>query len=74
LGVAAAVAGDEFEEASEAEGTPLNGAEVAIELTYRMQLTPWLAVQPDIQYIVDPGFDEDVGNALALGTRVEVAF
>jgi porin len=74
LGVAAAVAGDEFEEASEAEGTPLSGAEVAIELTYRMQLTPWLAVQPDIQYIVDPGFDEDVGNALALGTRVEVAF
>lgn len=74
LGIAAAIPGDEFERASEDAGTPVDGAEVAIELTYRMQLTPWLSLQPDLQYIVNPGFGDGVDDALALGTRIEIAF
>jgi len=34
--------------------------ESTIELTYRLVLTPWLAVQPSLQWIVNPG-----GNAAA---------
>lgn len=29
--------------------------ELALETFYKMQLTPWLFVQPDLQYIVNPG-------------------
>lgn len=35
-------------------------AECAIEAFYSLQLTPWLSIQPDLQYVIDPG-----GNALA---------
>ena len=74
LGVAAAFAGHEFQDASKEAGIDADGAEVAIELTYRAQLTPWLAVQPDLQYIVNPSFDPSVDDALALGARFEVSF
>lgn len=74
LGVAAAFAGHEFEREGDEAGVNVDGAEVAIELTYRAQLTPWLALQPDVQYIVNPSFDPRVDDALALGARLEVAF
>lgn len=74
LGVAAAFAGDALERAASDDGVDLRAAEVAIELTYRFQVTPWLAVQPDLQVIVDPGFDPELGDAVALGVRFEAAF
>ena len=74
LGVAAAFAGHEFERASEADGSAVKDAEVAIELRHRMQLAPWLSVQPDLQYIVNPGFDAHLDDALVLGARAELAF
>ena len=49
-------------------------AETVVELTYRAALTPWLTVQPDAQYVVDPGGDPGLRNALALGLRAEVGF
>ena len=48
------------------------GAEVAVELTYRFVLTDWLALQPDIQYIVNPGTDPTLSNALTLAIRAEL--
>ena len=68
-GVAIAVAGtsDGFRETS-----PATGAEVAVELTYRFVLTDWLALQPDIQYIVNPGTDPTLSNALTLAIRAEL--
>ena len=48
-------------------------AETAVEFFYKAQLTGWLAVQPDLQYITNPGGDIDK-NALVLGGRVEFVF
>lgn len=48
-------------------------SETTFELFYRAQITDALAVKPDIQYIVHPGGD-DVGSALAIGLRWELAF
>jgi len=39
------------------------------ETFYRAQLTPWLAVQPDVQYVVNPGGAGE--NAFAAGLRVD---
>ena len=68
-GLAVAVAGtsDGFRATS-----PATGTEVAIELTYRFALTDWLALQPDLQYIVSPGTDPALSNALTLGIRAEL--
>ena len=52
----------------------MDGAEVNLELTGSFRATDWLTIQPDIQYVVNPGFDPDVKNALALGLRFEVVF
>jgi porin len=33
---------------------PVRSSEAMIEMTYQAQLNPWLMVQPDLQYIVNP--------------------
>ena len=46
--------------------------EVALEWTYRTPVLPWLSLQPDLQYIINPGARGDVANALVLGLRTSV--
>ena len=74
VGVASAHVGHDFRVAQRAAGTPVRDAEIALEFTYRLQLAPWLALQPDVQYVINPGVDSAIDNALALGSRFEIAF
>ncbi len=53
---------------------PLPDYEGVLEITYQVNLTPWLSVQPDLQYIIHPGGSPRYGNALVLGTRTVVTF
>jgi porin len=48
-------------------------AETALELTYLVAPAPWLSVQPDLQYVIDPGTDGALDDALVLGLRVQIA-
>jgi porin len=50
------------------------GREWAIELTYQAQITPWFTLQPDVQYIIQPGASTALGNALVVGLSAAVAF
>lgn len=50
------------------------GHETVIELTYKITLTPWLMVQPDLQYIVHPGGSTAIPNVVALGIRLDMLF
>lgn len=63
-----------FKAASAVAGMPLDSAKTAFELTYSDMLTPWLAVQPDVQYIINSGTDQALDNALVLGGRLTIAF
>ncbi|PKP91950.1 MAG: carbohydrate porin [Alphaproteobacteria bacterium HGW-Alphaproteobacteria-16] len=54
--------------------TGASPAEIAVEATYRTQLTPWLAVQPNIHYIRRPSADPTIADALVLGIRTEISF
>ena len=49
------------------------GRETAVELTYQAQLWSWLKVQPDFQWIIDPGMSTSAANAVQGGVRMEVA-
>jgi porin len=49
-----------------------NSQETDLELTYRVQLKPWLAVQPTLQGIINPGLDPSAKDAWIIGTRVEI--
>ncbi|MCB2107228.1 MAG: carbohydrate porin [Rhodobacteraceae bacterium] len=72
--IAHAVNGDTFRTLQTAAGTPVDKAETSFEFTYRAQLTDWLAIQPDVQWIVNPGTDPTLKDAVAIGLRFEVGF
>jgi porin len=62
-------------------GTPYAQGEPIIEATYRARLTPWLKVQPDLQYVINPGAGiptaqsaAPLKNALVVGVRCTVDF
>jgi porin len=46
--------------------------ELMLELTHTFQATPWLKIQPDVQWIVHPGGSSDIPNALVLGMHLVV--
>ena len=74
IAVASARNGSHYMEQQEQLGTPAQRSETAIELTYLAQISKWLAVQPDLQYIVHPNTDPAIKNALAFLLRFEVSF
>jgi porin len=76
LGVAFTTAqtGRPHRRARAALGAPVDKHETAVELTYRAQVTPWLAVQPDVQYVINPGADPALKNALVVGLRFEMGW
>lgn len=67
--------GASYVELSDRPGSGLTeGSEVAHEIFYLAQLTPWLFVQPDVQYITDPGGDATLGDAVVITVRVGLLF
>ena len=48
--------------------------ETQFELTFSDQISEHVTLQPDLQYVVNPGGDRSVDNALVLGLRVGIGF
>ena len=44
-------------------------AETNIEFTYARRVARFLTVQPDVQYVIDPGWSATTRNALVVGVR-----
>jgi porin len=61
---------------------PTQGGETYLEVSYQYQATPWWQLQPDIQYVFNPGGgvanpnnpSARVGNELVLGVRTNILF
>ncbi len=61
---------------------PVRGHESFVELTYQYQLKPWIQLQPDIQYVFNPGAgipnlnapETRIANELVLGLRTNISF
>jgi porin len=51
-------------------GSPVPHGEYTTELYYSYLLLPWLAVRPDVQFIVDPGGLTHSANVVVLGARI----
>ncbi len=65
--------------AEEDEPRPLPRAEIVLEVTYQAQVTGWLQVQPDLQYIIFPaGQLTSEGhlphNAVFIGVQTTISF
>lgn len=54
-------------------GAGLN-SQTVVELTYAISVTPFIVVQPDIQYFFDPAANGTVPDTLVVGAQIAVAF
>ena len=52
----------------------MDSHETAVELTYRAQVFPWLAIQPGVQAIFNPGADSSLDNAVVSILRFQINF
>jgi porin len=50
------------------------GGETTIEADYQYNPAPWLSIQPDVQYIFDPGGDSSRDDIMVVGLRTIVKF
>jgi porin len=48
---------------------PVQGGETFVEVTYQYQLTPWCNLQPDFQYVFNPG--GGLSNPSSPGQRIK---
>ncbi len=76
LGFAMAMArnGSHYIENQQQLGLPFAAAETALELSYLSQVKSWLAIQPDLQYVIHPNTDPRRDNALVAQLRMEAKF
>lgn len=66
--------GEQFEDALRDTGRRYDTRESVLELTYNLQLTGWLRLQPDVQYIINPGAGVPIPDAVVVGGRFAVTF
>lgn len=66
--------GDKYMAAQAANATPADRNEYGFELYYRDMLTPYMSIQPDMQYIINPGIRPNLDNAFLLGLRSGIVF
>lgn len=64
---------DKWRKAQAVGGTATEHTEDALEVTYRYGVTPWFAIQPNYQYIRNPGGASGMSSAKVIGVRLELA-
>jgi porin len=75
LGLAVTIAQrNQLLDLADATEQPDRAAETSIELAYRIQLLPSIAVQPDFQYVIGPDCSSNLPNASVFGVRFEGHF
>lgn len=70
IAVALAESSDRHRRARALAGMQTASRELAFELTYEMPVGDRVVLQPDLQYIVNPGLDPTADDAWALGLRI----
>ncbi len=74
LAVHAAHKSSDFRVAESANGNPQSTWESGVETYYRWQALPWLAVQPDAQYLTNPNALGAHADAVVAGVRLDASF
>ena len=71
MGVAAALNGKYFKRSQRRSGQPVENAEITLEVTHSIFVNPNVFIQPDVQYVINPGTVPGRKNAFVLGVRLE---
>ncbi len=73
LAFARAQVSDRFRRGVASAGGSRESSETSIEFTYSREQTDWLRIQPDIQYILNPGADPALANTWVVGLQFELS-
>ena len=65
---------DDYASTIAATGAGSPSYEIALEAGYRFQITKFAYVQPNLQWIINPGGTGNIPNALVLGAQMSVTF
>jgi porin len=65
---------DDYADTVAATGAGSPSYEIALEAGYRFQITKFAYVQPNVQWIINPGGTGNIPNALVLGAQMNVTF
>jgi porin len=74
LGFYTAVFSDPLRHAQHEAGLTGQTSETDIELNHQIQITPYLYVRPNIQYVIKPNGLSSIHNAVVLGAEVGITF
>ena len=74
VALACARSGRQWRQAFAADGQAPARQECNVELTWRLPVTPWLTLQPDLQYIEGVGYDRAARGTVAAGLRFEMTW
>lgn len=70
--IARANNGDDYQDLQEQGGFDTDSNETTFELSYRNTISDRVTLQPDIQYIKNPGTDATLDDALVVAIRIEI--
>jgi porin len=71
IGAAAAVNGKYYKRSQRQSGQSADNAEITLEATHSIYVNRNIFIQPDLQYVLNPGTVPGRKNALVLGIRLE---
>jgi porin len=74
IAVAHSSISQQFSDSEVLQGNAPYTSETVLEATYRINITPWWTLQPDIQYIWTPSGEKGSKDALVFGARTVVTF
>lgn len=74
IGVQHAWTNASFRDAYRAQGGIPTGGESGVEVTYADSLTDWLSIQPDLQWIHNPGSDAPAHDVVVATLRLTASF
>jgi porin len=83
VGMGYAKVSDRVADLDQTSGLPVQSGETFVEVTYQYQLTPWCQLQPDFQYVFNPGggianpnsaSGQRVKDEAVIGLRMNIQF
>ena len=73
FGVASTIHSDHYVRGQQRAGQSVDKEEITLEFTYTFNLfSPYVVIQPDLQYIINPDTNPSVPNALVMGARIQL--
>ncbi len=65
---------DDYARSVHVPGRHFADSEKVLEFGHRFQVTKWSYIQPDLQYVIDPGGTGDIPDAVVIGAQMGVTF